>query len=401
MLICVAGKNNISVDVLEYLYLNNKERYELCVVCNKTEHGENTWQKSLRFFAEKMGIAEYSLADLYDREDLIFLSLEFDQIIDPLKFKSDRLYNIHFSLLPQYKGMYTSILPILNGEEYVGVTFHKIDSGIDTGDIIEQKKFELKDFYTSRDLYLNYIKTGTRLMIENIDRVIEENIAAYPQPSRTSSYYSRKSIDYSNIVIDLCQTADGILRQIRAFSFREYQLPVVYEKRIISAYITDIRSKQKPGTVIYKNETGMMMATIDYDIFLFFDRFDELLDACEMGDLEKAERICSVKEHINAQNEKGCSPLMVATYHNKTDIVKYLISIGADIKMVDNNGANLLMYAKDAFLRSGNTELCLLYREMGLESQLCDYAGKNLNDYIENIPDEQKRYFKEIFFEDK
>lgn len=398
MLICVAGKNNISVDVLEYLYLNNKGHYELCVVCNKTEHGENTWQKSLRFFAKKMKVVEYSLADLYDREDLIFLSLEFDQLIDPLKFKSDRLYNIHFSLLPQYKGMYTSALPILNGEKYVGVTFHKIDSGIDTGDIIEQKKFELKDFYTSRDLYLNYIKTGTRLMIDNIDKVIEGNITAYPQSSRLSSYYSRKSINYSNVVIDLCQTADGILRQIRAFSFREYQLPEVYENKIISAYITNIRSKQKPGSIIYKNEKGMMMATIDYDIFLFFDRFDELLDACETGDLVKVERICSVKEHINTQNGQGCSPLMVATYHNKTDIVKYLISAGADIKMVDNNGTNLLMYAKDAFLRSANIELCLLYKKMGLTSQICDYTGKNLNDYIEkeNIPDEQKKYLKDI-----
>lgn len=74
------------------------------------------------------------------RDDLIFISLEFDKIVNPDLFKDARLYNIHFSLLPSYKGMYTSAIPILNGEEMVGVTFHEIDKGIDTGNIIAQKK---------------------------------------------------------------------------------------------------------------------------------------------------------------------------------------------------------------------------------------------------------------------
>ena len=59
----------------------------------------------------------------------------------PKNFLNARLYNIHFSYLPAYKGMFTSALPIKNGEVDSGVTLHKIESGIDTGDIIDQIKF--------------------------------------------------------------------------------------------------------------------------------------------------------------------------------------------------------------------------------------------------------------------
>ena len=54
--------------------------------------------------------------------------------------------------------MYTSCLPILNGETITGVTLHKIDSGIDTGYIIKQKVFKININDTARDLYLKYLK---------------------------------------------------------------------------------------------------------------------------------------------------------------------------------------------------------------------------------------------------
>lgn len=385
MFVCVAGKNNIAVDVLEYLIFNCRDRYQLGIVCNKNEKGVNSWQKSLRKFAEEHAVKEYRLEELYEKEQLVFISLEFDQIVKPELFSDAQLYNIHFSLLPQYKGMYTSAIPILNGERYVGVTFHKIDQGIDTGDIIAQKKFELNDEYTCRDLYLQYIVNGTRLVLENIENVLDGNVRAIPQPKEDSTYYSKKYIDYSNLKIDLRQTAAGIKRQIRAFSFREYQMPVINGKQIIAAQITNIHSRKPAGTVLMINECSMMMSTIDYNIILYFDRFEELLDACRDGNLQMVKDICAVKEHIYAANEKGWTPLIVATYNNQIEIVKYLISMGADIQVKNINGTNLLMYAKDAYINSGNIELFRMFFELGLDIKACDYDGKNVDDYMKEI----------------
>lgn len=382
MFVCVAGKNNIGVDVLEYLIEHCNGRYELGVVCNNNETGVNTWQKSMRFFANKYGVKEYKLQEVYDIKNMIFISLEFDQIVKPELFTDAKLFNIHFSLLPAYKGMYTSAIPILNGEKYVGVTFHRIDRGIDTGDIIRQKKFEVKDTYTCRDLYLQYIKHGTRLVLECIEDVLAGKEYAEPQSCQGSTYYSKKYIDYSNIIIDLRQTAGNIVRQIRAFNFREYQLPKVYDRRIIAAHATNIKSNQKPGTILAENEQAMLLATIDYNVILYFDRFDELMKACKNGEYEQVKEICTVPEHINAANEHGWTPLIVATYNNQVDIVNFLIMNGADVHATNNNGTNLLMYAKEAYINYGNKELFQLFLKLGLDVENRDYAGKSLQDYL-------------------
>lgn len=384
MFICVAGKNNIAVDVLEYLIRINNGRYELGVVCNKTETGKNSWQKSLRFFSQRFNVPEYHLEDMYMRDDLIFISLEFDKIVNPDLFKDARLYNIHFSLLPSYKGMYTSAIPILNGEEMVGVTFHEIDKGIDTGNIIAQKKIKIDQQDTSRDLYLKYISNGTQLVLSQIENVIQDKVHAYPQEAKGSTYYSKKYIDYSNLKIDLCQTALGIQKQIRAFSFREYQLPVVCVKKIIDSKITDIRSLKKAGTIVEQNENGIMFASVDYNIILYIDRFYELLEACKTGDLDLVKDICSVKKHINECDEHGWTPLMVATYNNQKKVVDYLLINGADIFAVNNNGTNLLMYAKAAYLQYNDIELLKKFFDLGVDIEREDYRGKNLESYLKD-----------------
>lgn len=53
MFVCVAGKNDISVEILEYLVERQEDRYEIGVVCNKNETGKDSWQKSLRYHAKK------------------------------------------------------------------------------------------------------------------------------------------------------------------------------------------------------------------------------------------------------------------------------------------------------------------------------------------------------------
>lgn len=272
--LCIAGKNDIAVDVLEYALMQNiYQNDEVVVICNKTETGVNDWQKSLRYYSQKWGIKEISLEDAYTLSDIIFLSLEFDRIVKPHKFMTKHLYNIHFSALPKYKGMYTSALPILNHEKETGVTFHKIDNGIDTGDIVDQIIFPIEFNDTARDLYLKYIKHGTQLAISELKRIKElgKNLPAIKQDGKESTYYSRKAINYSNpIIINLNDTALGVHDQIRAFSFREYQMPKVFDKTIVGSEITEIRSIKKAGSLILSKDNYMLVATIDFDIKLYY-----------------------------------------------------------------------------------------------------------------------------------
>jgi len=202
------------------------QKEKLCIIPNKTDNGKDNWQRSLLKKASDLNIKITRLEEIYSIENLLFLSLEFDEIIKPLRFKTNKLYNIHFSLLPKYKGMFTSIMPILNNERTTGVTFHKIDKGIDTGDIIGQNEFEIDFMDNSRDVYKKYIENGIILVKQYLVKLLSNDfVEAKTQRFKESTYFSKSEIDFENININLNQTAINIHNQIRAFNFREYQVP--------------------------------------------------------------------------------------------------------------------------------------------------------------------------------
>lgn len=382
MIIAVAGKNNIAVSALEYL-VNNYKEHEFVIVCNKTENGINGWQKSLRFFANKHNIKEVVLSDLYKHQNLIFLSLEFDQIVKTKLFKSKALYNIHFSLLPAYKGMYTSITPILNNEVSSGVTLHYIDDGIDTGDIISQRKFNININETSGSLYDKYINNAFILFKENIDLIINNpyKLIRKPQTIEESSYYSKKFLDFNKIQIDTKQTAMSIHNQVRAFNFRHYQLPEVNSSKIVGTKFTGIKSNGTAGTIIFENDQTIMIHTIDYDLVLIKDQFDILLKSCKEGKLDSIMKIANIETIVNDKDSNGWTALILATYNGHLDVVKYLISHGADPYCVNNNGTTLLMYAKDCFINTGKSDIFLFLFGLNLDLFQTDFFDKSLIDY--------------------
>lgn len=222
--VCVAGKNEIALNALKLLQ-TRFQNDEICVIPNRNDTGIDTWQPSLLKYALQASIPVCTLEQVQQIANVLFLSLEFDRLLRVEQFASKRLYNIHFSALPKYKGVYTSITPILNGESSSGVTLHCIDNGIDTGDIIAQRIFKIGLQECARDLYFKYLKQGFMLLLENLDSLLSGNFQCTKQDFRQSSYFSRTAIDVKNININLKKTSFEIHNQLRAFIFREYQLP--------------------------------------------------------------------------------------------------------------------------------------------------------------------------------
>ena len=378
--ICIAGKNDIAVDILLYCKKTYPEHRVVCIT-NRNENGINTWQKSLKWFAEKNDIEIISLKDAYEIEDLLFLSTEFDRIIRPDKFKTTELYNIHFSMLPKYKGCFTAIMPLLNGEEYTGVTLHRMRAGIDTGEIVDQRKIEINDGDCSLDVYRNCLKCGTELIIKNFEKLISGNVCTYPQDSKHSTYYPNSAIDYSNLNLEVNTTAYQIQNQIRAFCFRPYQLLSWNDSRYIDCVITDQASCEKPGVILEETDLYTKLATIDYDAILFKDTFSELLNCIKEEKNDRAKELCLSHKIVESQDEHGWSALTVAVYNNNFEMVQWLLDEGADINVLNNNGTNLLMYAKNCYLNTKDPRIFELLLERGLQPTQKDYYGKNLIDY--------------------
>ena len=156
----------------------------------------------------------------------LFLSLYGRRIIPQYILDSVRLnsINLHPSLLPEYKGCFSCPWVIINNEKFTGVTFHKIDNGIDTGDILSQFKIDLDGTETGYSLY-------NRLVSEFISRfdqfyvdLLDGQISSNPMP-KGGHYYPRK-VPFGGI-IDKNWTEVQIESYIRAMYFPPYKSAIL------------------------------------------------------------------------------------------------------------------------------------------------------------------------------
>lgn len=388
--LCIAGKNNIAVDIAEYV-LENFKNIELIAAFNKSDNGSNGFQRSYKAFCQLNKIREVYLEDIYPEENLIFLSLEFDKIIKPELFRSSELFNIHFSLLPEYKGMYTSALPILHCKDYSGVTLHKIDRGIDTGDIIEQVKFKITDQLKSEELYKLYINHGTKLIKKNIHFIINKEYTTIPQDNYNSTYYSISAIDYTNLKIDLKQTAFQIQRQINAFVFPAYQIPAIKGYPIYNTQILPEKSSINPGKILKDEQYFLDVSTIDYNIRLFKDLRNMLFNLARKGNLQMLEEFIKAGYDINQRSVEGWDIAIIAAYNNQFVFLDYLLdNLNWDINTKNNNGTTLVMYLMTKASRETETNYFekFLIRK-GLDLSLADFSKKNIWQYAMQYENEK------------
>lgn len=82
-------------------------------------------------------------------------------------------FNVHAALLPQYRGAAPINWAVINGEKQTGVTTFFLDHDIDTGRIIMQEPFEIKDKYNVEDVYNGLMRLGAGIALKTIDKIIE------------------------------------------------------------------------------------------------------------------------------------------------------------------------------------------------------------------------------------
>jgi methionyl-tRNA formyltransferase len=89
--------------------------------------------------------------------------------------------NLHASLLPKYRGAAPIQWAIANGERVTGNTTMRIDEGLDTGDILLQRKMEVLPEDTSVTLAPRLAQMGAELLVETLVALTEERLQPTPQ----------------------------------------------------------------------------------------------------------------------------------------------------------------------------------------------------------------------------
>jgi methionyl-tRNA formyltransferase len=92
-------------------------------------------------------------------------------------------FNLHASLLPQYRGAAPINWAIINGEKETGVTTFFLRHDIDTGSIILQEKETIQEDDNAGTLYERLMHKGSVLVLKTVQAIQSANYAASPQPA--------------------------------------------------------------------------------------------------------------------------------------------------------------------------------------------------------------------------
>lgn len=90
-------------------------------------------------------------------------------------------FNLHGSLLPQYRGAAPLNWAVINGETKTGVTTFLLDHEIDTGKIIFKKDTPIGENETVGEVHDRLMEIGAKLVVETVDAIAEGNIQPIPQ----------------------------------------------------------------------------------------------------------------------------------------------------------------------------------------------------------------------------
>ncbi|MEJ2108925.1 MAG: methionyl-tRNA formyltransferase [Acidobacteriota bacterium] len=126
--------------------------------------------------------------------------------------------NIHYSLLPSYRGAAPVARSIMNGDPVTGVTIMVMQESLDSGPIIKQRKLEIPITATTGDIEAELSGIGAELLIEIMDDYKNGVVETIKQDEESVTWAQRISKEEARIKWD--ETATQIHNRIRALNPR-------------------------------------------------------------------------------------------------------------------------------------------------------------------------------------
>lgn len=124
--------------------------------------------------------------------------------------------NVHASLLPKYRGSAPIQWAVLNGDKVTGVTTMLLDEGMDTGDILLTKEFEIPEQMTSGELFDALSPLGAELLTETVDAL--ESGMIFPKKQDESKATHAPMLSKEMAEIDFSKPAEQIINLIRGMN---------------------------------------------------------------------------------------------------------------------------------------------------------------------------------------
>lgn len=148
-------------------------------------------------------------------DDLLGLGIErgvvvaFGQLIKPHVLAEIPMVNLHFSLLPRWRGAAPVERAFLAGDEVTGVCLMELEAGLDTGPVYECAEVPIGPDETADELRAELVDIGTKMLVRRLSTGLGEPVAQVGEPT----YASKLTAD--ELRIDWAAGAEAISRLVR------------------------------------------------------------------------------------------------------------------------------------------------------------------------------------------
>ncbi|WNB17324.1 methionyl-tRNA formyltransferase [Marivirga arenosa] len=154
-------------------------------------------------------------------------------------------FNLHASLLPQYRGAAPIHWAVMNGEKETGLTTFFLKHEIDTGSIIMQEKESISDMDTTGEVYERLMKKGADLVLKTVQAIENDDYALTPQDENQKLKHAPKLFK-ENTELKWDQPAEKLYNYIRGLN----PFPSAW------AILNDKKYKIHSSSIVDKNKTG-------------------------------------------------------------------------------------------------------------------------------------------------
>lgn len=167
--------------------------------------------------------------------------------------------NVHFSLLPKYRGAAPVNWAIVNGEKVTGVTTMMMDEGLDTGDMLLQKETEISAEETAPELLLRLSEIGAELLGETLKRFGEIT----PQNQDNSKATFAPILKREDGLIEWNLSSKEIINRVRGFQSWPNAHTFYDSKRLTiwKAKVEETETEsEKTGEIIFARGEDLIVA---------------------------------------------------------------------------------------------------------------------------------------------
>lgn len=182
-------------------------------------------------------------------------------------------FNVHASLLPNYRGAAPIHWAIMNGETKTGVTTFFLNSKIDCGDIILQKEIEILPNENTGDLYNKLKDLGANLAVETLNLMESNKVSTYSQNDEIHDIKTAPKITKQDTIIDWSCAAKEIVDKIRglapfpgAITSLEKKTGEIVTIKIFEACVTKQITNSKVGEIVTDNQKFLNIMASDLQI---------------------------------------------------------------------------------------------------------------------------------------